>query len=45
MSKKKKIWKLINQVKEIIRKPGAESGMSKQLVGNFQTENSWNHKY
>ena len=27
------------------KKPEAESGLSKQLLGNFQTENSYNHKY
>ena len=30
---------------EIIKQPEAESGMSKQLLGNFQTENSCDHKY
>ena len=43
--KKKTNWKLINQVAEIIWKPEAEIGLSKQLLSNFQTENSCEHKY
>ena len=30
---------------EIIKQPEAESGLSNQLLGNFQTENSYDHKY
>ena len=30
---------------ETIKQPEAESGLSKQLLGNFQTENSCNQKY
>ena len=45
MSKRKNIWKLIDQVTEIIKQQETESGLSKQLLGNFQTENSWDHKY
>ena len=29
----------------VIRKLQAESGLSKQLLGNFQTENSCDHNY
>ena len=28
---------------EIIKKPEAECGLSKQLIANFQTENSCDH--
>ena len=35
MSKRKTIWKSIDQVTEIINQPEAESGLSKQLLGNF----------
>ena len=35
----------MRQVEEIIKQPEADSGLSKQLLGNFQTENSCNHKY
>ena len=45
MQKRKTIWKLIDQVTEIINQPQAESGLSKQLLGNFQTENLCLHKY
>ena len=30
---------------EIIKQPEVESGLSKQLLGNFQTDNSSDHKY
>ena len=45
MGKRKAIWKLIDKVAEIINQPQAESGLSKQLLGNFQTENLCDQKY
>ena len=36
MEKRKSIWKLIDQLREIINKPQAENGLSKQLLGNFR---------
>ena len=39
------IWKLFNQVAEIIRKPEGDGGLTKQLLGNFQTENSCGRNY
>ena len=44
MQKRKTIWKLINHVTEIIQQPVAESTLSKQLLGNFHTENACDHK-
>ena len=35
----------MDQVAEIIKQPEDESGLSKQLLGNFQTEKSCDHKY
>ena len=35
----------MNQVAEIIRNPEAESGLSKQLLANFKTENSCDHNF
>ena len=45
MQKRKTIWKLIDQVTEIINQPLAESGLSKQLLPNIQTENLCSYKY
>ena len=45
MYKRKTIWKLIDQVIKIIKQPEAESGLSKQLLGNVQTKNSCDHNY
>ena len=42
--KEKTILKLIDQVAEITKQPEAESGLSKKMLGNFQTENSYDHK-
>ena len=39
MQKRKTIWKLIDQVAEIINQPPAESGLNKQLLDNIQTKN------
>ena len=44
MKKRKIILKLIDQVAEIIYQIEGESGLSKQLLGNFQTENLYNNK-
>ena len=38
MQKRKLIWKLINQVAKIIKQPENEIELSKQMLGNFQTE-------
>ena len=35
----------MDQVTEIINQPEPESRLSKQLLGNFQTKNSCDHKY
>ena len=45
MQKRKIIWKLIDQVTEIMNQPPAENRLSKQLVGNIQTKNLWDHMY
>ena len=45
MQKRKTIGELIDHVTEIMNQPPAESGLSKQLLGNFQTKNLWDHKY
>ena len=34
----------MDQVAEIVKQPEAESGLSKQLPGNVQNENSRTHK-
>ena len=43
MYKKRSIWKLIDQVVEIIKQSETESELSKELLGNFQAENLYNH--
>ena len=39
------IWKLINQLAQIIKKPEAESALSNQVLSNFQTESPCYHKF
>ena len=43
IQKRKTTRKLIDQSAEVIKQPETESGSSKQLLDNFQTENSCNH--
>ena len=45
MQKQKTILKLIDQVTEIVNQPPVESRLSKQLLGNIQTKNLWDHMY
>ena len=45
MQKQKTVLKLIDQVTEIVNQPPAESRLSKQLLGNIQTKNLWDHMY
>ena len=40
---RKTIWKIIDQVAETIKQPETESELKKQLLGNIQTQNSYDH--
>ena len=44
IQKRKTIKKLVDQVVQIIKQLEAENELSKELLGNLQTDNSCDHK-
>ena len=44
IQKRKTIEKLVDQVVQIIKQLEAENELSKELLGNLQTDNSCDHK-